>query len=179
MSKKILVISSSFRVGGNSDVLADEFVRGAKTAGHNVEKVSLHDKNIHFCRGCLSCQKTLRCIINDDANSVVEKMKTAEVLVFATPIYYYEMSGQLKTLLDRANPLFSADYNFRDVYLLASAADTDEHTPDNAENGIKGWVACFEQTKFKGCVFAGGVTNVGDVKGNSVLQQAYEMGKNA
>ena len=105
MRKKILVLSTSPRKGGNSDTLADEFIRGAREAGHDVEKISLFDRDIQFCKGCLSCQKTQRCIIQDDAAAIVQRMCTADVLVFATPIYYYGMCGQMKTLLDRANPL--------------------------------------------------------------------------
>lgn len=105
MSKNILVISTSPRKGGNSETLADEFVRGAQEASHNLEKVCLYDKTIGFCRGCLACQKTRQCIIHDDADIIAKKMLTADVIAFATPIYYYEMCGQMKTMLDRANPL--------------------------------------------------------------------------
>ena len=105
MSKKILVISTSPRKNGNSDLLADEFVRGAQEAGHQVEKISLYDKTISFCRGCLSCLNTQRCVIHDDADTIAQKMKAADSIVFATPVYYYGMCGQMKTMLDRANPL--------------------------------------------------------------------------
>ena len=109
MSKKVLVISTSPRKGGNSDVLADEFVRGAQEGGNSVEKVTLYDKTIGFCKGCLACQSTQRCVIRDDADAIAQKMLTADVIAFATPIYYYGMCGQMKTMLDRSNPLFSAD----------------------------------------------------------------------
>ena len=82
-------------------------MNGARETGHKVEKVSLKDKTIGFCKGCLACQKTGNCVIQDDAGEIVEKMLHADVLVFATPVYYYEMSGQMKTLLDRANPLYT------------------------------------------------------------------------
>lgn len=96
MSKKVLVISTSPRKGGNSDTLADEFARGAREAGNQVEKIFLADKTIGFCKGCLTCVKTQRCIIRDDAESVVQEMKTADVIAFATPVYYYGMCGQMK-----------------------------------------------------------------------------------
>lgn len=178
MSKKVLIISTSPRKGGNSDTLSDAFFQGAQDAGHEVEKLSLHDKNIGFCKGCLSCQNTQRCVIHDDADTIVQKMLTAEVLVFATPIYYYGMCGQMKTLLDRANPLFPADYAFRDIYLLAAAAEEDEHTVDGAITGLTGWIDCFEKTRLAGTVFAGGVTAVGDIQEHPALQMAYEIGKN-
>lgn len=80
--KKVLVIATSMRKSGNSETLADEFIRGAGEAGHDVEKISLLDKKISFCRGCLVCQKTGKCVIDDDANEIAEKMKEAEVIAF-------------------------------------------------------------------------------------------------
>lgn len=178
MSKNILVISTSPRKGGNSETLADEFARGARETGNRVEKVTLYDKTIEFCKGCLTCVKTQRCVIQDDAAVIVQKMLTADVIVFATPVYYYGMCGQMKTLLDRANPLFSADYRFRDIYLLAAAAEEGDHTVDGTVTGLQGWIDCFEKARLAGTVFAGGVTSVGEIQGHPALQQAYEMGKN-
>lgn len=177
--KTVLIISTSPRKGGNSEILADEFAAGAREAGHDVEKVCLYDKTINFCKGCLACQKTQRCVIHDDADAIARKMKDADVLVFATPIYYYEMCGQMKTMLDRANPLFPAEYAFRDIYLLASAAENEESAVDGAVNGLKGWIACFEKTRLKGVVRGVGATNPGDIRQRpSALEAARVMGKN-
>lgn len=178
MSKHILVISTSPRKGGNSDQLADAFVRGVQEAGHTVEKISLSGKTIGFCQGCLACQSTQRCVIQDDADAIAQKMLTADVIAFASPVYYYGMCGQMKTMLDRSNPLFSAPYRFRDIYLLAAAAEDEAHTVDGTVTGLQGWVDCFEQARLAGTVFAGGVTSVGDIQGHPALNQAYEMGKN-
>lgn len=178
MSKKVLVISTSPRKGGNSETLADEFVRGARETGNDVEKITLYDKDIRFCKGCLVCQNTQRCVIHDDADTIVQNMLTADVIVFATPIYYYGMCGQMKTLLDRANPLFPTDYRFRDIYLLAAAAEEDGHTVDGAVTGLQGWIDCFEKARLAGTVFAGGVTTVGEIQNHPALKQAYELGKN-
>ncbi len=179
MSKNILIISTSPRRGGNSETLADEFMRGANDAGHQVEKVCLYDKSINFCKGCLACQTTMQCVIKDDISTIVERMKNFDVLVFATPIYFYEMSGQMKTFLDRTNPLYPSEYKFRDIYLLASAADGHEYAMDGAVKGLEGWVDCFEHTKISGIIRA---LNVGDKKDirehKSILKDAYEMGKN-
>ena len=177
MSKKILVISTSPRKGGNSDALADEFVRGAQETGNQVEKVTLYDKTIGFCKGCLSCQSSRRCVIRDDADTIAQKMGAADVIAFATPIYYYGMCGQMKTMLDRSNPLFSADYQFRNIYLLAAAAEEDAHTVDGAVTGLMGWIDCFEKASLAGTVFAGGVTAAGEIQGHPALKKAYEMGK--
>lgn len=180
MSKKILLIAASPRKGGNSETLADEFAQGAREAGHQVEKICLADKNIGFCKGCLACQKTQRCVIHDDADEIVQKMRTAEVLVFATPIYFYEMCGQLKTLLDRSNPLFPSDYAFRDVYLLASSADRDEAAMDGAVTGLRGWIACFEKAALRGVVRGVGADGMGAIQHiPAALQAAHALGRNA
>lgn len=104
-------------------------------------------------------------------------MLTADVIVFATPVYCYGMCGQMKTMLDRSNPLISAPYRFRDIYLLATAAEEEAHTVDGTVTGLQGWIDCFEQAQLAETVFAGGVTSVGDIQGHPALNQAYEMGK--
>lgn len=177
MSKHVLVISTSPRKGGNSDQLADALIRGAQDAGHKVEKIALYDKTIGFCKGCLACQNTQRCVIRDDADAIAQKMLMADAIVFATPVYYYGMCGQMKTILDRANPLYASDYQFRDIYLLATAAEDEETTVEGVIHGLQGWITCFEKARLAGCVFAGGVTSVGEIKGHPALQKAYEMGK--
>ena len=105
-----------------------------------------------------------------------EQMRAADVLVFASPIYYYEMSGQLKTLLDRANPLYGSDYHFKKVYFLSTATDTDPKTPSRAITGLGGWIECFERAEFAGSVFCGGVTDPGEIEGSEALQKAYVLG---
>ena len=110
--KRVIVISTSLRRGSNSDILADQFVEGAKAAENEVEKISLVGKHIEFCKGCLACQKLGRCVINDDVNGIMAKVLKADVVVWATPIYYYEMSGQMKTLIDRMNAMYEQDYAF-------------------------------------------------------------------
>lgn len=175
--KKVLVISSSLRHGSNSEALAKEFARGAREAGNDVELITLRGKDIKFCIGCLSCQKTQKCVIKDDAPEIVAKMHDADVICFASPIYYYEMAGQLKTLLDRGNPLYPSDYHFRDIYMLTSAAEDEESTPERAVTGLTGWIDCFEKAKLAGTVFAGGVNAPNEIKGHPSLAKAYEMGK--
>lgn len=176
MPKNILVISTSLRNNSNSDILADYFMEGAKSVGNNVEKISLKDKNIAFCKGCLACQQTKKCVINDDAVEIADKMCRADVIVFATPIYYYEMSGQMKTLLDRANSLYTRDYSFRDIYMLTTAAEDEDYVPEKAVSGLNGWIDCFEKAKLAGTVFAGGVSDAGDITNHPMLQKAYDMG---
>lgn len=177
MKKRVLVISTSLRNNSNSEILADAFLDGAQSAGHEAEKVSLKNKTLAFCRGCLACHKTGNCVLHDDAEEIVEKMSHADVLVFATPIYYYEMSGQMKTLIDRANPLFTADYAYRKVYLLATAAEDDTHAMDGALKGLQGFIDCYEKAELAGTVFAGGVDAPGTAEDHAAVKEAYEMGR--
>ncbi len=177
MNKKVFIISASLRKGSNSEMLAKAFEKGALEAGSEVETVSLRDKSIGFCRGCLACQKLGKCVLSDDAVEIAEKMKSADVLVFATPVYYYSVSGQLKTMLDRANSLYGSDYRFNEVYLLATAAEEGKRTVEGAEKAVQGWVDCFERAKLSGVIFAGGVNDAGDIAGHKGLTEAYEAGK--
>lgn len=177
MNKKVLIISSSLRANSNSHMLAQSFCDGAKEAGHETELISLRDKQISFCRGCLACQRTQKCVIDDDAVALAEKMKSSDVLVFATPIYYYEMSGQLKTLLDRANPLYTTDYKFRDIYLIATAAEDEDSTWERAASGLQGWIDCFPKARFARAIFGGGVTDPGEIRDRAVMEKARALGK--
>ena len=176
--KRVIVISTSLRRGSNSDTLADKFVEGAKVAGNDVEKISLVGKEIQFCMGCMGCQKLGRCVIKDDVNDIMAKVLEADVVVWATPIYYYEMSGQMKTLIDRMNSMYPLEYKFRDVYLLTTAAEDEEETPKRAETGLMGWIDCYPKSRLAGTLFCGGVSMPRDIEGNGKLQEAYEMGKN-
>ena len=177
MRKKVLIISSSPRKGGNSETLAASFSKGAQEAGHDVETIYLREKKFGFCRGCLACLQVGHCVIADDAVEIASKMHDCDVIVFATPIYYYSVSGQLKTMLDRANPLYNSDYAFTKVYLLATAAENAPDVVKGAVSAVQGWVDCFERCKFVDSVFAGGVDNIGDIAGHSALDQAYQLGK--
>ena len=176
---KVLIISSSLRANSNSDVLAEKVAEGARGVGHEVEVVSLKGKEIKFCIGCLSCQRTKKCVLNDDVNEIREKVRLADTLVFATPIYYYEMSGQLKTFLDRMNPLYVSDYNFKNVYMVSTATEDEESTPEKAINGLQGWVDCFDGVELVDSLFLGGNTNPNDARKNeNQLTVAYDFGKN-
>lgn len=177
MSKHVLIISSSPRKGGNSETLAASFAKGAEEIGHKVETVYLREKKYGFCKGCLACLKVGHCVINDDAVEIAARMHDADVLVFATPVYYYSVSGQLKTMLDRANPLFDSDYAFTKAYLLATAAEDGEETVEGTVKAVQGWVDCFERCELAGTVFAGGVNDVGDIAGHPALEKAHQMGK--
>ncbi len=175
---KVLIITTSIRAKSNSDILAGKVAEGARDAGHEVEVISLKGKSLGFCKGCFVCQKTQKCVIKDDAVTIAEKVREAETLVFATPIYYYEMSGQMKTLLDRLNPLYPSDYKFRNVYMLSTAAEDENFVCEKAVSGLNGWVDCFGKAEFKGSLFCGGINDMGEAAGKEEeLKEAYEFGK--
>ncbi len=178
MLKNVLIISTSPNRGGNSAKIAKEFARGVVDSGNNVEIIALRDKDIRFCKGCLACQKTKTCVIKDDANEIVEKMKFSDVIVWVTPVYYYNMSGQMKTMIDRSNPLYTSDYLFRDVYLIVTAADSSKNAADGTINGLMGWISCYEKSKLKGVIKGLGLEKPMDLDGHPALEEAYQMGLN-
>lgn len=177
--KNILIISSSPRRGGNSDSLCDSFMRGAIEAGHNVEKVNLREKSIGYCRGCGLCfEKGLPCPQKDDAAEVIDKMLAADVIVLASPVYFYAMSAQLKTLIDRTCGPYTKMAN-KEFYFLASAAEGEEekehlsHVFDN----MMGFLDCLENPTLRGTILATGVWKMGEIAGHSALDKAYRMAK--
>ncbi|MBQ6956700.1 MAG: flavodoxin family protein [Bacteroidales bacterium] len=176
--KKVVVISTSMRAGSNSHALAEQFAAGAKAAGNEVDIISLRGKEIKFCIGCFSCQRTGKCVFDDDVPAIMESVLNADVVCWATPIYYYEMSGQMKTLIDRLNPMFPKDYKFREIYLLTTASEDEAFVPQRAESGLQGWIDCFGKCSLKAHLFCGGVTETHEIEGNPKLQEAYELGEN-
>jgi multimeric flavodoxin WrbA len=177
MKKKVLILSSSPRVGGNSDLLCDQFAKGAAESGNAVEKVSLAGKRIHFCRGCLSCHALGHCVDPDDADVIAAKMVAADVLVFATPVYFYSMCGQLKTLIDRTVAYYES-MEGKEVYYLVTAWDPDEKDLKSTIEAIRGFtVGCLPDAKERGSLIAAGVTEAGEVRETGFLAKAFEMGK--
>lgn len=175
--KNVVIINSTYRKGGNSEALAAQFAKGAAEAGNKVNTISLREINLKFCIGCLSCAKSGRCVLGDDVNGLLPAVQNADVLVFATPVYYYSMCGQLKTFLDRLNPLYGKDNKFKEVYLLGTAADGDRSAMDGTVKGVQGWIDCFDGVKFSGVVYGVGVEGVGEVQKTAAYSEAYEMGK--
>ena len=173
--KNVVVISSSLRNGSNSEILAKEFVRGASIK-HNVEYISLKDINFKFCLGCLSCQRTGKCVINDDVRQYLEKISNADILVFATPIYYYGMTGQLKTFLDRLNPLYIKNNKFKEVYLLATCADDSKLAIDKTVVALSGWIECFDGVELKDNLLATSTTGPNTIT-EEFKNKAFFLGK--
>lgn len=175
--KKVIVVTSSPRKNGNSEILAQKFAEGAGTAGNEVQFVAVRDIGLQFCTGCLYCNSHDRCILSDGMNTLYDSIQNADVLVFATPVYFFAVSGQLKTFLDRLNALYYRDNKFKDVYLLATSADGEESAMDGAVKDIQGWIDCFEGVTLKGVIRGVNVTEKGEINNTVFPEQAYNMGK--
>lgn len=177
--KNVLIITASLRENSNSDALASAFLQGAKEVGCNVEIVSLKNKSIAYCKGCGTCATTHECAIKDDAIAITKKMYCADVIVFSSPVYYYSIAGQLKTLFDRSNSLYGRDYAFRKIYFLCTATENEDFTPQKSISTIQGWVDCFPNAKLCGTVFAGGVSAPNDIinQKHTALEAARNLGK--
>ena len=177
MSKKVLILSASPRKGGNSDVLCDTFLRGATAAGHSVEKIFLRDKNIHYCTGCGVCNRTHRCVQKDDMAEILDKMVAADVIVLATPVYFYTMDGQMKTLIDRTVPRYT-EMTDKEFYYIMTAADTERANLEKTVEGLRGFTLdCLDRAVEKGILYGVGAWEKVDILRTPAVQQAYEMGK--
>jgi multimeric flavodoxin WrbA len=179
MSKKVLVLSASPRKGGNSDLLCDQFMLGVEEAGNPTEKIFLRDKKINYCTGCGTCYNIVKsCPQEDDMAEVLEKMIAADVIVMATPVYFYTMNGQMKTLIDRTCSRYT-EIKDKDFYFIATAADDSKQAMERTLEGFRGFTSCLEGAKEKGIIYGTGAWNMGDIKGHPAMKQAYEMGRNA
>ena len=177
MNKNVLVISSSPRKGGNSELLCEEFIKGAQEVGNYTEKINLNDKNIHYCSGCGACiDRKSGCSQKDDMADILEKMIAADVIVLATPVYFYTMCGQMKTLIDRTCARYT-EIRDKEFYFIVTAADTQKPAMERTLEGFRGFTSCLDRAMEKGIIYGTGVWNLGEIKGNKVMTLAYEMGK--
>src|SRR5512135_386020 len=177
VSRKVLILSASPRKGGNSDLLCDQFLRGAKEAGNHVEEIFLRDKKINYCTGCGTCQENGgKCIQKDDIAEVLDKMIVADVIVMATPVYFYTMNGQMKTLIDRTCARYTEISN-KEMYFIVAAADSRKQAMERTLEGFRGFTSCLEGAKEKGIIYGTGAWKEGDIKRSKTMTQQYEMGK--
>ena len=177
MSKKVLVLSASPRKGGNSDLLCDQFVLGTEEAGNQTEKIFLRDKKIGYCTGCESCYTSHKCVQEDDMTEVLEKMIAADVIVMATPVYFYTMNAQMKTLIDRTCSRYT-EINNKEIYFIVTAADGREQAMERTLEGFRGFTSLLSGAKEKGIIYGTGAWHMGDIKESRAMVQAQEMGKN-
>jgi multimeric flavodoxin WrbA len=181
MTKEILVLTGSPRKGGNSDQLADAFIRGASAVGHTTHKFVAAHKDIHGCRGCDMCWSsgTAPCVIKDDFYELVPLIETCETIVFASPIYYWGFTAQLKTAWDRfysyGKPEGKKRIAIRESALLISLGDTDDATYRHAEGTYRD-IIDYVGWKDLGVVVAKGVNGKHDILKNEALGKAEAFG---
>ena len=177
MAKKVVVISSSPRKGGNSDTLCDEFIKGAKESGNEVEKIFLKDRNINYCNGCGACNLNdySGCVQKDDMNEILKKMIDSDVIVFATPVYFYAMSGQMKTFIDRCCGMYTKIIG-KDFYYIMTSADTDPECMNRTVEEFRGFLDCLESPAEKGIIRATGFWKKGEINSTKFMQESYNIG---
>ncbi len=178
MAKKILILSASPRKHGNSDILSDEFAKGATEAGNQVEKIFIMGKKINYCRGCEVCDSTHQCIQDDDMDEILEKMVQADVIVLASPVYFYTIDGQMKTLIDRTVPRYMEISN-KEFYYIITAADTNISNMQKAIECFRGFTMdCLSGSVERGILLGLGIWHKGEVEKTRYIEEAYTMGKN-
>lgn len=178
MQKKVLIISASPRKNGNSDRLCEEFKRGAMEGGNETEKIFLGDHKIGFCQGCGFCAKSGVCVQKDDMKTLLEKMVHSDVIVLATPTYFYTMDGQMKTFLDRTVPSYQ-EISGKEFYFIITAWDPDPTHLKRVVEEFRGYTDCLNNPIEKGILLANGVTDKTDVLKTDYMAIAYQFGKEA
>lgn len=180
MNKKIVILNGSPRRNGNTSALVREFTKGAESAGNTVIEFFLDRMNIHGCKGCFGghSSKECPCVQKDDMSQIYPAVRDCDVIILASPLYYWNMSGQLRTTVDRLFALEEGDGNLLRGHGRASAL-----LMAAEGNGFDDMVLycdhLMEHLKWKnlGHVLAGGNGDVGDIEGKAELQKAYELGK--
>lgn len=178
MNKKVLVLSSSPRKGGNSDTLCDQFIMGAQEAGNKAEKIFLKDKKVNYCFACGVCYNNGKpCPQKDDMAEILQKMIDADVICMATPVYFYTVCGQMKTLIDRTVSRYTEIKN-KDFYFIATAAVPNASALERTMEEFRGFTDCLDNPTEKGTIYGTEAWNVGDIKRSKAMDTAFEMGKN-
>lgn len=178
MSKKVLVLSGSPRKGGNSDLLCGEFTRGALESGHQVEKIRVSTQKIHPCSACYFCrQHSGECVHKDDMAALLQKMIDADVLVLASPVYFYSVDAQLKAVIDRTVARWLEVKN-KEFYYIVTMADENTASADTTLACLRGYADCVNGAVERGVIIGNGVYEPGKVINTSAMQKAYDMGKN-
>lgn len=181
----LLGISSSPRKGGNSDILLDKLLDGAMSSGGLIEKVRLNELNFKPCQECGGCDDTGLCVIGDDMGLLYEKVRQADCLVLASPLFFTSISAQTKMMIDRFQCIwiakhrlkkkFSPEKNRKGVFLCVSALDKIELF-ENAKKIIRSFFATLDIEYF-GDIYCGGVDKMATIlKNEAVLKKAFKLG---
>lgn len=176
--KKVFILSGSPRIGGNSDLLCDEFARGAKESNNIVEKICISNKKIGYCHACYYCKDHSGvCAIKDDMSEILQKMIEADVIVLSSPVYFYSIDAQLKAVIDRTVARWLEVKN-KEFYFIVTCADEDKKAVETTLACFRGYLACVEGAVEKGTICGIGVYQKGDIKDNKALIEAYQAGLN-
>lgn len=173
---KVLVIGSSPRRDGNSDVLCERFAEGARAAGHEVETVSLRGKKIAPCAACYSCMESHVCAIKDDMAEIFAKLQKADVIVLASPVYFYSVSAQMKAMIDRCL-VDHKSLTGKRFYFIVTAADPQHEAADGTLAAFRGFIRCLPGATESGVIYGTGTWDKGDVYRHPSYEKAFEMGK--
>ena len=174
----ILILSGSPRKGGNTELLVEAFVKGA-AEHHQVEVVSVRDYKVNPCLGCNACfsSKDNTCAQKDDMAQIYEKMAKADMLVLASPVYFYSISAQLKAVIDRFHNPIRDSFNIQKMALLLVGAAS---LPELFDAILAEYNLCLNYFHMKdaGKVLVRGAVNKGDIQNTNALNEAYQLGKN-
>lgn len=175
---KIVLLEGSPNKNGSSNTLANAFIEGAKEAGHGVDVIDAAHANIHPCTGCIHCGYEGSCVQKDDVDDIRARVLAADMMVFVTPLYYYGMSAQLKTLVDRFCAFNSSiQRKYMKSAMIAAAWNADDRTFEALEAHYKTLVR-YLNLKDMGAVRGKGCGTPSMTKRSRYVQQAYELGKN-
>ncbi|MDL2225700.1 flavodoxin family protein [Eubacteriales bacterium OttesenSCG-928-M02] len=178
--KNVLVLVGSPRKNGNTEALADAFIASVQETGHFVEKVTLAGLRIHGCIGCGACRKTTpgRCVQNDDMQAIYPKLYHADVLVLASPVYYFGITSQLKAALDRFYVSLSGGVSFP-IKESAFLAVCGYHKESAADPLLSMYASLVDYYSWKdlGSVIAAGIYDKGEIMGHNALLGASALGK--
>ena len=173
----IILLQGSPNKKGSTNILAEAFQRGAREAGHQVQRFDLMDFKIHPCTGCVSCGYEGPCVQKDDNQKIQEAILNADMIVFATPLYYYGMSAQLKTVIDRFCAYNSSiTRKHMKSALLAVAWNSDHWTFDALESHYKTLVRYLDFDD-QGMVLGKGCGTPSMTRNSGFPELAYELGK--
>jgi multimeric flavodoxin WrbA len=185
---KVLGIMGSPRIGGNSDILLDQALAGAREAGAEVEKIVLNLKKISGCQDCKKCNQTGICALKDDMPEIRQKILEADVVIHSGPVYFWSMTAQMKAYLDRWCAFFDAEWKWhKAVYpkmkgkrigLITVCGDADVHTADPIVHSFK-TTAEFTKLRWIGAVMASASDKGEIAKDEKAKQEAFELGRQA
>ena len=176
MMKKVLILEGSPRRNGNSAILSGEFARGAEEAGCSVEKVQIAGKKIAGCLGCNACYRNGGvCVQKDDMVEIREKMLAADVIVLASPIYFYSMTAQMKAVIDR-NYAFYQQLAGKTFYFLITCGAPDAAFTETMLAAPRGFTCCIPNAKGGGYVLGTGAMETGKIRGTAAMTEAYQLG---